>query len=258
MRIEPSDVLQDPHRVFCRSDHTIEVGSGSPNRLARRPARAARSTLAAPILRDTFLTIESTRRVSSALLSPAGTLTTMVPLVTLAWTVFLRRELRMISMGSGGAIFDMAQPYGSCVTGTATHHEAVSIQPRYGGSWKQPPGSNMPGGSDYPGPHEALERYRRIVEASSSDAEVKGARNPYPSRNGHMFSFLDRDGTMALRLSDELIAEYGEQYSTDPVIQYGSVMRGYVEIPDELFDDVEAAADWFDRSHQWIGTPEAE
>ena len=112
----------------------------------------------------------------------------------------------------------------------------------------------MPGGSDYQGPIEALDRYRQIIEGSSSDAVVKGAKNPYTSRNGHMFSFLDRDGTMALRLSEELREAYGAEYSTDPVIQYGSVMRGYVAIPDELFEDLEALAEWFDRSYDWIGT----
>lgn len=112
----------------------------------------------------------------------------------------------------------------------------------------------MPGGSDYQGPAEALERYRQVVEAGSGDAQVKGAKNPYTSRNGHMFSFLDRNGTMALRLSDELREQYGEVYPTDPVMQYGSVMRGYVAIPPELFQDVETLAGWFDRSYDWIGT----
>jgi hypothetical protein len=112
----------------------------------------------------------------------------------------------------------------------------------------------MPGGSDYQGPVEALERYREVVARSSRAVEVKGAKNPYTSRNGHMFSFLDRDGTMALRLSDELVEEYGEGYSTEPVIQYGTVMRGYVAIDVKLFEDVDALADWFDRSYDWIGT----
>ena len=112
----------------------------------------------------------------------------------------------------------------------------------------------MPGGSDYQGPKEALERYRAVVEASSGDAMVKGAKNPYTSRNGHMFSFLDRDGTMALRHPDDLRDEDGTQYSTEPVMQYGSVMRGYVAIPGELFDDTEELASWFDRSFDWIGT----
>ena len=112
----------------------------------------------------------------------------------------------------------------------------------------------MPGGSDYQGPEEALERYREIVEASSGDAMVKGAKNPYTSRNGHMFSFLDRDGTMALRLSDELRDEYGANYSTEPVMQYGSVMRGYVSIPAELRAAPGDLVPWFDRAWEWIGS----
>jgi hypothetical protein len=114
----------------------------------------------------------------------------------------------------------------------------------------------MPRGSAYEGPKDALERYREVVAASSGDVEVKGAKNPYTSHNGHMFSFLDRDGTMALRLSEDLIEEYGQSHSTEPVTQYGSVMRGYVAIDDELFGDAEALRGWFDRSYEWIGTLE--
>ncbi len=52
----------------------------------------------------------------------------------------------------------------------------------------------MPGGSKYQGPREALERYAAVVEQSATGAEVKGAKNPYTSRNGHMFSFLTPTG----------------------------------------------------------------
>ena len=71
----------------------------------------------------------------------------------------------------------------------------------------------MPGGSNYQGPREALELYTAAVDAGSGDTEVKGAKNPYTSRNGHMFSFLDADGSMALRLSDELGEEFLEDDS---------------------------------------------
>ena len=40
-----------------------------------------------------------------------------------------------------------------------------------------------------------------------------------------MFSFLDGDGAMALRLSKELTDEFLFSYESEPVIQYGSVMR---------------------------------
>ncbi len=112
----------------------------------------------------------------------------------------------------------------------------------------------MPGGSQYEGPPEALAAYRAVVEESKSGAEVKGAKNPYTSRNGHMYSFLDPTGTMAIRLPDESTEEFRSTYESGDVIQYGSTMRGYSSIPAELLADASALQEWFDRSFDWIGT----
>jgi hypothetical protein len=102
-----------------------------------------------------------------------------------------------------------------------------------------------------PKTHEA---YRSAVEGSQSGAEVKGAKNPYTSRNGHMFSFLVAEGTMALRLSDALTEEFRSSYDSDDVIQFGATMRGYSSVPAELLADTDTLAVWFDRSWDWIGT----
>ena len=69
-----------------------------------------------------------------------------------------------------------------------------------------------------------------------------------------MFSFLDTDGTMALRLSDELTEEFRTGYESGDVIQYGATMRGYSSVPTDLLTDTPALAAWFDRSWEWIGT----
>lgn len=114
----------------------------------------------------------------------------------------------------------------------------------------------MPAGSSYQGPAAALEAYIAVVARSASAAEVKGAKNPYTSRNGHMFSFLDAGGTMALRMSDELTQKFLARYDSGPVIQYGSVMRGYVSVPPDLIERTDELAAWFDRSDDWIGTLE--
>jgi len=71
-----------------------------------------------------------------------------------------------------------------------------------------------------------------------------------------MFTFLDGDGSMALRLSDDLTEEFETGYETGPVIQYGSVMRGYRSVPDSLLSDTDTLQDWFTRSYEWIGTLE--
>ena len=112
----------------------------------------------------------------------------------------------------------------------------------------------MPGGSDYQGPPDALERYTAVVEGAGE--VVKGAKNPYTSRNGHMFSFLDADGAMALRLSDELAEEFLSTYESGTVTQYGSVMKGYVSIPDDLLSGANELGPWFEKSYEWIGTLE--
>ena len=112
----------------------------------------------------------------------------------------------------------------------------------------------MPGGSNYQGPPEALEAYTAAVDQSSSDAQVKGAKNPYTSRNGHMFSFLDPGGTMALRLSDDMTEEFRSTYESGDVKQYGATMRGYSSVPPDLLADTSTLGAWFDRSWDWIGT----
>ncbi len=69
-----------------------------------------------------------------------------------------------------------------------------------------------------------------------------------------MFSFLGADGTMALRLSDELRQQFLARFDSGPVTQYGRVLRGYVAVPVELLHDTDELAGWFDASHDWIGT----
>ena len=113
----------------------------------------------------------------------------------------------------------------------------------------------MPAGHKYKGPPEALTLYKAVVE-SNPVVEVKGAANPYTSRNGHMFSFLDADGSMALRLSKEMGQEFMAAYDSGPVIQYNSVMQGYVSIPESLLASTTDLQEWFHKSHDWIGNLE--
>jgi hypothetical protein len=69
-----------------------------------------------------------------------------------------------------------------------------------------------------------------------------------------MFSFLDGDGTMALRLSDELTEEFRSHYDSGDVTQYGATMRGYSSVPADLLADTDELAGWFDKAWTWTGT----
>lgn len=107
--------------------------------------------------------------------------------------------------------------------------------------------------SKYEGPQAALVLYEAVV-AAHPNVERKGARNPYTSLNGHMFSFLDASGAMALRLSSEDQTEFVARYGTAPVEQHGRIMKDYVAIPDELLSDTEQLGPWFVRSHAYLET----
>lgn len=91
---------------------------------------------------------------------------------------------------------------------------------------------------------DALERYRELV-AGATGEKVRGKTNPYTSMNGNMFSFLDKAGTLCLRLSDEDRAAFVDTFEAGPVVQYGAVMKEYVAMPPELLSDPGALQDWF-------------
>lgn len=105
----------------------------------------------------------------------------------------------------------------------------------------------------YEGPGEQLRQYEAVV-AAFPNVERKGAKNPYTSLNGHMFSFLDLTGAMALRLSNEDQAEFVARYNTTPVEQHGRIMKDYVAVPDDLLGDVEELGPWFARSYAHLQT----
>lgn len=105
----------------------------------------------------------------------------------------------------------------------------------------------------YEGPEELLELYETLV-AGNESVDRKGAKNPYTSRNGHMFSFLTSDGAMALRMSPEMGDEFVGKYESGPVEQHGRTMNGYVSVPDSLLRSTAELRVWFDASHDWIGT----
>lgn len=105
----------------------------------------------------------------------------------------------------------------------------------------------------YAGPPEALTDYEAVV-AGNVDVSRKGAKTPYTSRNGHMFSFLDEAGVMALRLSPEQRAEFIARYETHIVTQHGRLMKDFVAVPARLLRNTTELQEWFDASYAWTGT----
>lgn len=93
--------------------------------------------------------------------------------------------------------------------------------------------------------------YRQFVEGAGM--VVKG-KSGYTSLNGHMYSFLGKDGTVAIRLSSEVKKAFEEEFKTGDVIQYNSVMRGYVPISNELLRDTDACMELLKKGHDYIAS----
>lgn len=100
-------------------------------------------------------------------------------------------------------------------------------------------------------PPAKLELYEKLV-ATQPGIERKGGTLPYTSLNGHMFSFLTPDGTLALRLPADTREEFLRRYKTKLVEQHGAVMKEYVSVPYSLLKKTKELAPYLAQSVVYI------
>ncbi len=105
----------------------------------------------------------------------------------------------------------------------------------------------------YLGPADRLGLYERLV-ASVAGVERKGAANPYTSRNGHMTSFIDKEGEVSIRLDQADREKFIERYGSHIAMQYGRQMRDFVVVPPSLLERQDELRPWFVLSWEWVGT----
>lgn len=98
-----------------------------------------------------------------------------------------------------------------------------------------------------------LALYERLV-ATNPDADRKGKTMPYTSLNGHMFSFLSKEGHLALRLPAEEREAFLEKYGTHLCEQHGTVMKEYAEVPDSLLGKTDELKPYYDVSYAYVGS----
>ncbi len=93
--------------------------------------------------------------------------------------------------------------------------------------------------------------YDQLV-ATIPSIERKGKTTPYTSVNGHMFSFLAKDGSIGLRLTKEDRDAFIVEYTTKLMVQHGKVMKEYVLIPEVLLNDVKLLSHYFELSYSYV------
>ena len=98
---------------------------------------------------------------------------------------------------------------------------------------------------------ENLELYKEIISLCS-EIELKGKNMLYTSNNGHMFSQLNKAGEIGMRFSEKRKEELLEELNTTPFTSYGSIMKGYVKIPETYLSNISELAYLLQESHKYV------
>ena len=83
--------------------------------------------------------------------------------------------------------------------------------------------------------------------------ERKGKTVPYTSVNGHMFSILNKEGELGVRLSKEAGERFLQAHrDSGSFHSHGATMRGYVLVPQAMLKDSQALAVLLEEGHQYV------
>jgi hypothetical protein len=102
-------------------------------------------------------------------------------------------------------------------------------------------------------PSDKLEMYQKLV-ATNPTVELKGATVPYTSCNGHMFSYLGKEGNLELRLPAAEREAFLKKYKARLSEAYGRVQPEYVEVPDSLLSSTRELKKFFDASYAYVSS----
>jgi len=93
--------------------------------------------------------------------------------------------------------------------------------------------------------------YEKVV-SQLPGIERKGDTMPYTSLNGHMFSALHKDGSVALRLPPVDREKFLNKYKATLASHYGVVQPEYVVVPDALLAKTAELRRFFEISREYV------
>ncbi|HLY70624.1 MAG TPA: hypothetical protein VKR53_12905, partial [Puia sp.] len=79
-----------------------------------------------------------------------------------------------------------------------------------------------------------------------------GLTVPYTSANGHMFSYLEKDGSLGLRLPSDLLEAFLKKYKTTLFTSYGIIKKEFALVPDKLLKNTDELKLYFEASYQYV------
>ncbi len=102
-------------------------------------------------------------------------------------------------------------------------------------------------------PADIVALYDKLV-ATNPRVERQGASVPYTALNGHMFSYLSKEGKLELRLPEGEREAFLKKYKAKLCEAYGKVQPEYVEVPDALLAKTAELKKYFDASYAYVAT----
>lgn len=96
-----------------------------------------------------------------------------------------------------------------------------------------------------------LKHYNNLVDQCPR-FQRKGKTMPYTSANGHMFSLLNKSGELGIRFSKQRQEELFNLLNSSYFKSYGATMKGYVLIPEHLFDDPNLLVTLLNESYDYV------
>jgi hypothetical protein len=102
-------------------------------------------------------------------------------------------------------------------------------------------------------PAATIVLYDKVINTMDG-VERKGDTVPYTSLNGHMFSYLTKEGSLALRLPKDAIDDFLTKYKTKLCEAYGIVQKEYVMVPGALLKNTAELKKHFAESYKHVAS----
>ena len=103
-------------------------------------------------------------------------------------------------------------------------------------------------------PADKLALYKQLIDAHP-EIELKGGKKlPYTSYQGNMFTMLSKAGKVGLRMGKAEREDFISRFDSKLFETYGTMMKEYVETPDELLENTEALLPYLEQSYDYVKT----
>ncbi len=103
-------------------------------------------------------------------------------------------------------------------------------------------------------PADKLALYRQLLDAHPEIELRGGLKLPYTSYQGNMFSQLTKAGVLGLRMGKAEREAFLAEFDTALLVTYGTIMKEYVAVPDQLLQDTKRLLPYLEQSYAYAKT----